>query len=327
MKPQHGHRGVFLNVKDIVGCRMVVGGKNSSGSKPQNRKAGVHREHSSFSNVSVTGMETTGILHQLVPPTRLPETYMVSHQRLLNTQAKTTCMSSLFRNADIVLVLQGQSKHQDTGRQWRFLWWKSLGPGSWGPAKILAHICWSHQQHHHRSFLQHTHFSFPVTLPKTPIFCNKASGVSGEYTLALLATTATGFCIRQNHVMVPKCQISRVQPHQQMGVNANADQLCPPSAPQGQGSSRLGGRCFILHLLKDLVPTGIRHLMHVHRLPLCSLQTWCSNFFVFLAHWKAVTWKAQDIELLLQVASAAAPGEIWSNTIRINTFYIFFLTG
>lgn len=145
MKPQHGHGGVFLNVKDIVGCWTVVGGKSSSGSKPQNRKAGVHREHSSFTNVSVTGMETTEILHQLVPPTRLAETYMMSHQCLLNTQAKTTCMSSLFRNADIVLLLQGQSKHQDTGRQWRFLWWKSLGAGSWGPAKILTHICWSHQ--------------------------------------------------------------------------------------------------------------------------------------------------------------------------------------
>lgn len=77
-------------MKDTVGFRMVVEGKNSSGSKPQNRKAGVHREHSSFSNVSVRMMETTKILLQLVPPSRLPETYMMSHQCLLNTQAKTT---------------------------------------------------------------------------------------------------------------------------------------------------------------------------------------------------------------------------------------------
>lgn len=88
MKFQQGHEGVFLNMKDTVGCRMVVGGENSSGSKPRNRKAGLHREHSSFSHVCVIGMETTDILHQLVPPTRLPETYMMSHQCLLNTQAK-----------------------------------------------------------------------------------------------------------------------------------------------------------------------------------------------------------------------------------------------
>lgn len=56
------------------------------GSKPQNRKAGVHAEHSSFSNVSVTAMESTDFLHQPVPPTGLPETYMMSH-----TQAKTIC--------------------------------------------------------------------------------------------------------------------------------------------------------------------------------------------------------------------------------------------
>lgn len=101
MSLQQGHRGVLLNMKDIIGCRMVVGGENSqrSGSKAQNRKAGVHREHSSFSNVSVIGMETTEILHQLVPPTRLPETYMMSHQCLLNTQAKTTRISSPFRYA------------------------------------------------------------------------------------------------------------------------------------------------------------------------------------------------------------------------------------
>lgn len=59
----------------------------------------MHREHSSFSNVSVIGMETTEILHQPVPPIRLPETYMMSHQCLLNTQAKTTCISSPFGNA------------------------------------------------------------------------------------------------------------------------------------------------------------------------------------------------------------------------------------
>ena len=71
---------------------MVVEGENSQryGSKPQNRKAGVHAEHSSFSNVSVTGMESTDFPHQLVPPTGLPETYVMSHHCLLNTQAKTT---------------------------------------------------------------------------------------------------------------------------------------------------------------------------------------------------------------------------------------------
>lgn len=30
MKLQQGHGGVFLHMKDIVGCRMVVGGENSA---------------------------------------------------------------------------------------------------------------------------------------------------------------------------------------------------------------------------------------------------------------------------------------------------------
>lgn len=51
---------------------------------------------------------------------------------------------------------------------------RSSRTGSWGPAWTLAHICWSHHQHHHKSFLQHTHFSAPVTLAKTPIFCERA---------------------------------------------------------------------------------------------------------------------------------------------------------
>lgn len=54
-----------------------VGGENSQwyGSQGQNRKAGVHAEQRSFSNVSITGTESTD-LHQLVPPTAhrgLPE--------------------------------------------------------------------------------------------------------------------------------------------------------------------------------------------------------------------------------------------------------------
>lgn len=48
---------------------------------------------------------------------------------------------------------------------------RSSRTGSWGPAWTLTHICWSHHQHHHKSILQHTHFSAPVTLAKTPIFC------------------------------------------------------------------------------------------------------------------------------------------------------------
>lgn len=48
---------------------------------------------------------------------------------------------------------------------------RSSRTGSWGPAWTLTHICWSHHQHHHKSILQHTHFSAPVTLAKTPILC------------------------------------------------------------------------------------------------------------------------------------------------------------
>lgn len=143
---------------------------------------------------------------------------------------------------------------------------RSSRTGSWGPAQTLTHICWSHHQHHHKSFLQHTHSSFPVTLPKTLIFCERA-----QWCIWWMHTCNPGhnrnrILYQTEPLMVPKCQISRVQPHQQMGVNAHADQLCPPSAPQGQGSCRLGGRCFILYLFKGLVPTGIRHLMQVHRL-------------------------------------------------------------
>lgn len=51
---------------------------------------------------------------------------------------------------------------------------RSSRSGSWGLAQTLTHICWSHHQHCLESFLQHKHFQFPVTLAKTPIFCEKA---------------------------------------------------------------------------------------------------------------------------------------------------------
>lgn len=51
---------------------------------------------------------------------------------------------------------------------------RSSRTGSWGPAQTLTHVSWSHHQHHNKSFLQHTHFSFPVTLPKTLIFYERA---------------------------------------------------------------------------------------------------------------------------------------------------------
>lgn len=81
-------------MNDTVHCRMVVGGENSQhyGAKPQNRKASVRAEHSAFSPVSVTGMESTDLLYQSVPPTGLPETYVMSHHCLPNTLAKTICI-------------------------------------------------------------------------------------------------------------------------------------------------------------------------------------------------------------------------------------------
>lgn len=201
---------------------------------------------------------------------------------------------------------------------------RSSRTGSWGPAWTLTHICWSHHQHHHKSILQHTHLSAPVTLAKTPTFCART-----QWYLWWIHTCTPGHNSHRILYQTESCDDPKVPDQQGSatptdGCKCSWQISCPPSAPQGQGSSRLGGRCFILYLLQSLVPTGIRHLMQVHRLPLCSPQTWCSNCFVLSAHWRAVTWKAQDIEWILQVASAAAPGEIWSNTIRINTFYVFF---
>lgn len=83
--------------------------------------------------------------------------------------------------------------------------------------------------------------------------------------------------------MVPKCQVSRVQPHQQMGANVHADELWTPSDPEGQGSSRLGRKRFIVHFFQSFVPTGSRHLTQVHGLLLYPPCTWCSKFFVLLA--------------------------------------------
>lgn len=169
---------------------------------------------------------------------------------------------------------------------------RSSRTGSWGLAQTLTHMCWSHHQHHQRvSFSTHTSH-FQSLFPKHSFSVREPSGVCGECTLAILAKTETEFCIKLNHMMVPKCQISRLQPHQQMGVNAHADQLCPPSAPQGQGSSRLRGRCFILYLLKGLVSMGIRHLMQVHRLLYFALSrldaqiSLCSQLIEGLSHGK-----------------------------------------
>lgn len=161
---------------------------------------------------------------------------------------------------------------------------KPSRPGSWAPAQTLTHLCCSHRQHHHKTLLQPIHVSAAVPLARTLTFRERTSGVSGEYILVLLPTAATGFRISLNHAMVPKCQVSRVRPHQQMGANAHAGELWHPGAPQGQGSSRLGRRCFTLPFFHSFVPTSTRHLTQVHGLPPYPPRTWCSNFFIISAH-------------------------------------------
>lgn len=81
---------------------------------------------------------------------------------------------------------------------------KPSTPGSQAPAQTLTHPCCTHHQHHHKTFLHHTHFSAPVRLAKTLISYDRAQQCPGEHIPALLATAATGLCISLNCGNGPK---------------------------------------------------------------------------------------------------------------------------
>lgn len=168
MKLQQGHWAVFPNMKDTAHCRMVVGGENSA--MNQNHKIGkcvcvqsTARLAMSLSQgwralaFCTSGTQQQGYLRLVWWAT----TVCLIHR------LKQYAVSSPFNNADIVLLLsQGGCKHQETGRQWLFLWCSSLsstGLVDW----TLTHLCFSYHQHHHKIFLQSTHSSVPVPqLPK-----------------------------------------------------------------------------------------------------------------------------------------------------------------
>lgn len=85
----------------------------------------------------------------------------------------------------------------------------------------------------------------------------------------------------------------------------------------GSSSNCEWGRCFVWHFFQSFVQPCTRHLLQAHEpYPPCM---WYSNIFVFLAHPGGCHTETKVLNES-QVASAAAPEEIWSNTTRINTF-------
>lgn len=127
---------------------------------------------------------------------------------------------------------------------------KPSRPGSWAPAQTLTHLYCSHHQHHHKTFLQHTHFSAPVPLAKPCTTHERAQWFLWRiHSCGPDHSTATGLCLSLNPAIVPKCPVGRVWPHQKMGANAHVDELWPPGASQDQGRCRIGRKRFILHFI------------------------------------------------------------------------------
>jgi len=192
-------------------------------------------------------------------------------------------------------------------------------PGSWAPAWTLTQLCCPHCQHHYKTSQQRARFSAPVPLAKTFAFCERA-----QRCLWWTYTCAPGHS--SSRTLYPPEPCDGPKAPGQQGSTTPADECkhsrgwaAAPKCSPGPGQFQIGRKMLHVAFFLELCPSRCQtpkagpwaptlpspHLMLEYLRTLSSSER--------PSHGIGIEW-------IPQVASAATPGQIWSNTTRIHTF-------